>query len=71
MRAVDEHPLLEGQIILSGALLSEKYGSVLNEIKKEKIKVAGEIYNLKEVSGFLIGTSSLNPEDFYSIYKQF
>lgn len=48
MRAVDEHPLLEGQIILSGALLSEKYGSVLNEIKKEKIKVAGEIYNLKE-----------------------
>ncbi len=30
-----------------------------------------EIYSLKEVSGFLIGTSSLNPETFYSIYKQF
>ena len=32
---------------------------------------ASEIYSLDEVNGFLVGSASTNPENFYSIYKHF
>ena len=32
--------------------------------------IAAEIFNINDINGFLIGTSSLCPSTFYNIYKQ-
>ena len=40
------------------------YGGSVNE------ENTAEIFNINDINGFLIGTSSLCPETFYSIYKQ-
>ena len=40
------------------------YGGSVNE------KNAAEIFNINDINGFLIGTSSLCPSTFYNIYEQ-
>ncbi len=48
MNAVKKHPLLELQLIVSGAHLSEKYGLTVKDIEKDGFKINAKIKNLVE-----------------------
>jgi len=43
IRAIANHPLLDYELIVSGAHLEKKYGETINEIKKDGFKVSHQI----------------------------
>ena len=51
IKAVDKHPKLKMYLVVSGAHLKKDFGTTLNEIKKEKIKIYKKIDNLKVLKG--------------------
>ena len=51
IKAVDKHPKLKMYLVVSGAHLKKDFGTTLNEIKKEKIKIYKKFYNLKFLKG--------------------
>lgn len=45
-RAINEHPKLELELLVTGAHLSDSYGNTVNEIRKDGFFIADEIENL-------------------------
>ncbi|CAI8998566.1 UDP-N-acetyl-D-glucosamine 2-epimerase, UDP-hydrolysing [Brevibacillus sp. IT-7CA2] len=45
-RAIDSHPMLDLELIVTGAHLSDAYGLTVNEIKQDGFKIADEIESL-------------------------
>ncbi|HHX95323.1 MAG TPA: UDP-N-acetylglucosamine 2-epimerase (hydrolyzing), partial [Clostridia bacterium] len=44
--AIDRHPLLDLELIVTGAHLSEAYGYTIKEIKSDGFKIADEVESL-------------------------
>ncbi|MGB0525347.1 MAG: UDP-N-acetylglucosamine 2-epimerase [Flammeovirgaceae bacterium] len=48
LRAIDEHPDLELQLVIAASALLERYGSAINYIKKDGFKISAKVFNVLE-----------------------
>jgi UDP-hydrolysing UDP-N-acetyl-D-glucosamine 2-epimerase len=48
LRAIDEHPDLELQLVVSASALLDRYGNAVKVIEKEGFQVAAKVYNVLE-----------------------
>ncbi|WP_221394526.1 UDP-N-acetylglucosamine 2-epimerase [Dyadobacter sp. NIV53] len=48
LTAINTHPDLELQLIVTGSILLEKYGSVINQIENDGFKVTASLYTIYE-----------------------
>jgi len=56
LEAIKNHNQLELQLVVAASALLEKYGKVVNQMKKDGFDIAGEVWNL--VEGETLGTSA-------------
>lgn len=48
LRAIDNHPDLELQLVVAASALLERYGSAVNYMKKDGFKIAAKVFNVLE-----------------------
>ncbi len=48
LRAIDDHPQLELQLVIAGSALLERYGNAINIIEKDGFKVTEKVYTVLE-----------------------
>jgi UDP-hydrolysing UDP-N-acetyl-D-glucosamine 2-epimerase len=48
LRAIDQHPALELQLVVAASALLERYGSAINVIKDDGFKIAAQVYMVLE-----------------------
>lgn len=48
LRAIEQHPNLELQLVVAASALLERYGSAINFIKDDGFKIAGQVYMVLE-----------------------
>ena len=48
LKAINEHPDLELQIVVAASALLERYGSAVNYIEKDGFKIAAKVFNVLE-----------------------
>ena len=52
LKAIDEHPELELQLVVAASALLERYGSAVNYMEKDGFTVAAKVFNVLE-GGYL------------------
>jgi UDP-hydrolysing UDP-N-acetyl-D-glucosamine 2-epimerase len=48
LRAIEQHPKLELQLVVAASALLDRYGSAINFIKEDGFKIAGQVYMVLE-----------------------
>ena len=48
LRAIEQHPELELQLVVAASALLDRYGSAINFIKEDGFKIAGQVYMVLE-----------------------
>lgn len=48
LRAIDNHPKLELQLVIAASALLERYGTAVNYIESDGFKIAAKVYNVLE-----------------------
>lgn len=48
LRAIDEHPELELQLVIAASALLDRYGTAVNYIEKDGFKISSKVYNVLE-----------------------
>jgi UDP-hydrolysing UDP-N-acetyl-D-glucosamine 2-epimerase len=48
LRAIDEHPDLELQLVVAASALLDRYGSAINFIREDGFRIAGQVYMVLE-----------------------